>query len=233
MSAPEVIRTEQLAENAAALIAEYGKRAIAERGIFRLALAGGSTPGAAYRLLAEDPQGLDLAKVQFTFGDERCVPPDHADSNYRMARETLLDKATVPEGNVFRIRGEIDPEAAAVECEAQLKAVAARFGEKVYRHDLLLLGMGEDGHTASLFPGYPALDVKDRWLVPTLGPKPPPQRVTFTYLLIDAARCVCFLTNIKGKAEVLERVLAGDRAFPAARVNPTDGTVIWMIGESR
>jgi 6-phosphogluconolactonase len=167
--------------------------------------------------------------VQITFGDERCVPPDDEASNYRMAREALLDRAPIPAGNIFRIRGELEPEAAASEYEAKLAAVAARFGEVRYRHDLLLLGMGEDGHTASLFPGSPALDETARNVIPAIGPKPPPQRVTMTFPLLNAARAVLFMAGRKGKEQVLEEVLAGDQRYPSARVRPADGSVTWMI----
>jgi 6-phosphogluconolactonase len=108
--------------------------------------------------------------------------------------------------------------------------VAGRFGEERYRHDLLILGMGEDGHTASLFPGSPALEETVRSVIPATGPKPPPQRVTMTFPLLNAAREVCFMATRKGKEEVLERVIAGDQQFPAARVRPVDGSVIWLVG---
>jgi len=180
--------------------------------------------------LAKSGQDLPWQKVQITFGDERCVPPDHADSNYRMAKESLLDHVAIPGGNVFRIRGEIAPEDAARECEGQLAAFAARLGEPRYVHDLTLLGIGEDGHTASLFPGSPALDETQRNVIPTIGPKPPPQRVTFTFPLLNASRQVCFMTKTKGKEEVIEGALRGDQQYPSARVKPVNGTVTWFIG---
>lgn len=228
---PEVIRTHELPETAVRLILEKATAAIQQRGLFRLGLAGGNTPRAVYTLLAKTPDALPWEKVQITFGDERCVPPEHPDSNYRMAKEALLDHVAIPPGNVFRIRGEIDPAAAAEETERQLAAVASRFGEPRYVHDLLLLGMGEDGHTASLFPGSPALAESVRNVIPATGPKPPPQRVTFTFPLINSARHVCFMTGTKGKAAVLEAVLAGDQQYPSARVQPADGRVTWIISE--
>jgi len=143
-----------------------------------------------------------------------------------MAQESLLTVAPIPGGNVFRIRGEIDPEAAASEYEAKLAAVAARFGEERYAHDLLLLGLGPDGHTASLFPGSPALDETKRNVIPATGPKPPPQRITFTFPLINAAREVAFLVKEDSKQTVLEEVQARDPRHPASRVKPAT----WLLG---
>jgi 6-phosphogluconolactonase len=196
--------------------------------VFRLGLAGGNTPKAVYSALSILTQSLPWERVQITFGDERCVPHDHPDSNYRMAHEALLSRVPIPEGNIFRIRGEIDAEEAAHEYESRLASVAARFGEARYRHDLLLLGLGEDGHTASLFPGYPALDEHERNVVPTLGPKPPPQRITFTFPLINAAKEVVFLVNDRAKEPVIQKALKGE--FPSGQVAPKGGGVLWLLG---
>jgi 6-phosphogluconolactonase len=146
-----------------------------------------------------------------------------------MASESLLALVPIPEGNVFRIRGEIDPEAAAQDCESRLRAVAGRMGEPIYAHDLMLLGMGPDGHTASLFPGSDALDEKLRWVVPTIGPKPPPQRITFTVPLLNASRTVIFLVNDASKETMIQEVIRGE--FPAGKVRPEIGQVIWLIGQ--
>jgi 6-phosphogluconolactonase len=127
---------------------------------------------------------------------------------------------------VFRIRGEIEPEAAAAEYEAKLAAVAARFGEDRYAHDLLLLGLGPDGHTASLFPGSPALEESKRNVIPATGPKPPPQRITFTFPLINAAREVAFLVKEDSKQTLVSEVQSGDLRHPAARVKPAT----WLLG---
>jgi 6-phosphogluconolactonase len=165
------------------------------------------------------------AKTQITFGDERCVPPDEVDSNYRMASELLLAPAKVPEGNVFRMRGEIDPAAAAEDYEARLAAFASRCGETRYVHDVLLLGLGPDGHTASLFPGSPALDESVRNVVPVIGPKPPPRRITFTFPLINAARNVIFLASDASKLPVIEAAQAGDARYPSSRVT----SATWLL----
>ena len=226
---PEVVHTSHFAREAASRILAAGREAIAQRGLFRLGLAGGNTPKAVYAALAAESGSLPWERVQITFGDERCVPPGDAASNYRMARESLLDRVTIPEGNVFRLRGEAEPGAAAQEYEERLRAVAARFGEERYVHDVLLLGMGEDGHTASLFPGSEALEETVRNVIPALGPKPPPQRLTFTFPLINAARVVVFLVNDPGKQAVVDSALRGE--YPSGRVRPTQGRVVWVLGD--
>ena len=170
----EILHAKDFATDAARIILEHARAAISARGLFRLGLTGGRSPTAVNAALLTAAGDLPWSKVQFTFGDERCVPPDHADSNYLVAQQSLFEPAGIPEGNVFRMRGEIDPETAAREYEAKLTALSMRFGEKRYTHDLLLLGLGEDGHIASLFPGTPALDEAERLVIPVIGPKPPP-----------------------------------------------------------
>lgn len=227
----EVIHTEFFVNECVERIVAAGREAVASRGLFRLGLAGGNTPKAVYAALAAEPRLLPWDRVQITFGDERCVPPEDAASNYRMARESLIARVPIPEGNVFRIRGEWDPVRAAAECEQQLQAVAARMGEARYVHDVLLLGMGEDGHTASLFPGSPALDENTRLVVATTGPKPPPQRVSFTFPLINASRLVLFMVNDPSKQSMVDAVMSGQ--YPAGRVRPESGRVVWILGNGK
>lgn len=225
---PKIIRTTHFINDAVAIIVEAAHEAVAARGIFRLGLCGGNTPRPIFAELAKHE--LLWEKVQITFGDERCVPPDDAQSNFKMARESLFDAAKIPAGNIFRIRGEIEPEAAALDYEQKLAQVAARFGETRYAHDLLLLGLGEDGHTASLFPGSPALAETQRNIIPTIGPKPPPQRITMTFPLINAARNICFLVNDPAKEGVISEVIGGKSNFPAGQVRPANGSVTWLLG---
>ena len=215
--------------DAARFILKQGREAIAARGLFRLGLTGGRSPAAINAALIELAGDFPWSKVQFTFGDERCVPPEHDDSNFRLARQSLFDPAGVPEGNVFRMRGEIDPDHAAQEYEAQLAAFAKRLGERCYTHDLLLLGLGEDGHIASLFPGVSALDETTRLVMPVIGPKPPPQRITMTFPLINASRQVLFLVPDPAKREVVEAIIDGDARFPATRVRGQEHTN-WLLG---
>jgi len=213
------------AEHCVTLAAE----AIAARGRFAIALSGGSTPRATYALLAteEFDARVDWSRVHVFWGDERCVPPDHPDSNYRMARQALLDKTSIPTENVHRIRGELPPDQAATAYQAELEAVLGAGG----RFDLILLGMGEDGHTASLFPGTAALHEQTRWVVAHYVDKLSAWRVTLTPVAINAAAHVTFLISGAGKAERLQEVLDGPHqpdVLPAQIVRPTDGRLLWL-----
>src|SRR5215831_9065176 len=158
----KVIHSKNFVGDGAALILEYAHKAIAERSEFRIALSGGNTPAPIYNRLAAEGHDLPWESVRFTFGDERCVPPDDPQSNFRMAHENLFVPAAVPEKSIMRMQGEIDPQVAAREYEQQLDAIAAQHGEPIYQHDLILLGLGDDGHTASLFPGTTALEETTR-----------------------------------------------------------------------
>lgn len=223
---PEIIHSSNFVQDAVALIEREADVAIFERGEFRIALSGGNTPRPVYEALATHRDAWK--KWIFTFGDERCVPPDSDQSNYRMAKEALFDRVSIPAENVLRIRGEAEPAAAAREYEGALRERAGAKG--IYRHDLLLLGMGPDGHTASLFPGTEALGVTDRWVVENFVPKFDTHRITFTYPLLNAARHVCFLVNSKGKDDILDKVFSGKSDFPCAAVRPTEGNLTWLLG---
>jgi 6-phosphogluconolactonase len=193
-----------------------------------VALAGGSTPQVAYRHLGS--RCVPWAKLRLFFGDERMVPPDDAGSNFRMVCEALLDRVPFPEGNVHRMHGELDPEDAARQAEEELRAEFGPHG--VPRFDLMLLGIGPDGHTASLFPGAPELDVTDRLCVPVHRPDlPQPWRVTMTLPVLNNARRTMFLAADGKKADVIARSVAGDPEMPAGRVRPVDGTLTWILTE--
>ncbi len=222
---PNTIHSKDFVADAVALIEEAANEAISERGEFRLALSGGGTPKPVYAALAARP--IDWGKVLITFGDERCVPPDDAESNFRMASEVLLDHVAIPQANVLRMAGEMDPAAAAAAYESELRR---RSPEGIFRHDLVLLGMGPDGHTASLFPGTVALKELERLVVENHVPQKETWRLTFTYPLIDAARHVCFLVNSQGKDEILKEVFSGTSDYPCAAVAPTDGKLTWLLG---
>lgn len=202
-----------------------------ERGRFTLALSGGSTPRRLYRLLA--PDDVDWSRVELFFGDERCVPPDHADSNYRMVREALLERVPIPAANVHRMRGELGADEAAHAYELELRA-AFRLGPKdLPRFDLVLLGLGTDGHTASLFPGTSALDERERLVAPGRSPgASADDRVTLTFPVLNAAAAVAFVVAGSEKAAVVAALSSGGDAagaLPASRVRPGDGRVIWML----
>ncbi|HAA88227.1 MAG: 6-phosphogluconolactonase [Verrucomicrobiales bacterium] len=193
-------------------------------GARRMSLCGGSTPAPVYEALADSP--LDWDNIEITFGDERCVPPDHEDSNFRMASDSLLDKVPLNESNVLRMKGELDPDDAAREYEDSLRE---RSGREIYTHDLILLGMGEDGHTASLFPGTAALNDDERWVVANHVPQKNQTRITLTFPIINAARKVLFLVRGEEKRAVVDRVLAGQSDFPASLVDPENGSVTWLL----
>ncbi len=219
---------EALARLAAAAIAGRATAAAVARESFSVALAGGSTPRRTYQLLAEPPhrESVPWARVQVFFGDERCVPPDDADSNFRMAREALLDRVPVPRERIHRIRGEApDPVEAAAEYQAELRAALG----PAARLDLVLLGMGPDGHVASLFPASDALEETSRLALAVVAPKPPPRRITLTLPALCAAAEALFLVAGADKAERVAEVLSGrEPALPASRVQPEGGT-LWLL----
>ncbi len=231
MIKPTVLHTSSFTPDAARLIETEAARAIAERGLFRLGLCGGGTPRPVYAALAKAE--LPWGKIQITFGDERAVPPDDAQSNYRMAREAWLGHVPLPEGNVFRMRGELPAAEAAEEYQARLSAVAARFGEPRYAHDLLLLGMGDDGHTASLFPDTAALAETERDVVANHVPKLGVERITLTFPCINASRKIVFLVNDPKKQPVVDAVLSGQSAYPSGRVAPASGELVWLLGDGQ
>ena len=228
----QVIRARDFGAEAAGFILDQAHKALGERHEFRIALSGGNTPVPVYTRLAVIGHDLPWELTRTTFGDERCVPPDDRESNFRMARETLLAPAAVPEKSIFRMRGEIDPQVAAQEYQDQLDLMATQRGEPIYRHDLILLGLGDDGHTASLFPGTVGLDETIRRVVANFVPKLDAWRLTLTFPLINQARQVCFLVGASKNSNLIERVIEGDPQFPASRVNPSAGDVTWIIGQS-
>jgi 6-phosphogluconolactonase len=228
---PRVLRTKNFIADAAGFILEQTRKTLAERDEFRIALSGGNTPAPVYARIAAEGHKLPWDQIRFTFSDERCVPPDNPQSNFRMARENLFVPGAVPEKSIMRLRGEIDPHIAAKEYEDQLNAIATGRGEPIYQHDLILLGLGDDGHTASLFPGTAALDEITRLVVANFVPKLNAWRLTFTFPLINHARQILFLVGASKSPQLIERVLAGDRQFPAARVDPPAARVTWMISE--
>ena len=227
---------ETLAHRASRRFYEAAERAIADpqRGRFLVALSGGSTPRALHQALVAHYRDLiPWERVQVFWSDERCVPPDDKESNYRMARETLLEQAPLPEANIHRMPGErTDYDAAAADYEAEIRQVFGLPPDVLLRFDLILLGMGPDGHTASLFPGTPALHESSKLVAANWVPQQNQERLTFTYPLINSARQVMFLAAGAEKAEALGDVLSGQVTIeerPAGGVRPTDGEVIWMV----
>jgi 6-phosphogluconolactonase len=228
--AGDVIRAKNFVADAASFIIDLAHKALAERQEFRIALSGGNTPRPVYSEIARIGRDLPWERILITFGDERCVPPDDAQSNFRMARETLLLTAGVPEKSIMRMKGEIEPHIAAQQYQDDVDLLATQRGEQIYQHDLILLGLGDDGHTASLFPETAALDEQNQRVVANFVPKLNAWRLTFTFSLINHARHVCFLVNATKQAKLIDRVINGDRQFPAARVNPSVGKLTWIVG---
>ncbi|MEZ4389065.1 MAG: 6-phosphogluconolactonase [Candidatus Krumholzibacteriia bacterium] len=220
------------AVGAAELIVEIAAAAVAARGRFTVALAGGGTPQPVYARLAAPAFAGRIAwdRTDVFFGDERCVPPDDERSNFRMAREALLAHVPLRPDGVHRIRGEDDPASAALAYEQELRRVFHR--ETVPALDLVCLGLGDNGHTASLFPGTASLHERERWMVPQYVEALASWRVTATAPLINAARHVVFLVAGAGKADVLARVLVGayePDVLPAQLVQPSRGEVRWLV----
>lgn len=224
-----------LAVAGAELFCELGGEAIGQRGRFAVALAGGSTPRAMFQLLAVEPHrsAIDWSTLQVFWSDERAVPPDDAQSNYRMAREALLERVPVPPGQIHRMPADTASlTAAAAEYAAEIQDVLGNGPADAPWFDLIMLGMGDDGHTASLFPETEALDAHDRIVAPNYVPKLDAHRMTFTPKLINAAANVLFLIAGTGKAGALQAVLEGPRQprrYPSQLVAPRDGALYWYI----
>jgi 6-phosphogluconolactonase len=228
----QYVDLDALADATAQAIITRGNQAISERGRFTLALSGGSTPKPVYALLAERQDALDWSKVLLFWSDERTVPPNHPESNYGMAHDALISKVRIP-CTVYRMRGEIDPQQAAAEYEQTLREVFP--DEDIPHFDVMLLGMGANSHTASLFPHTAALDERERLVVANYVPELSTWRLTFTVPLLNAARDVLFLISGENKAEPLRRVLYDDynpQELPTQLIQPTDGELEFFVDQA-
>jgi 6-phosphogluconolactonase len=225
-----------VARGGAERFTSLARDAITARGRFAVALSGGSTPKALFQLLAREPfrSAVTWDRVELFWGDERCVPPDHADSNYRMTRESLLDAVPIPAARIHRIEAEQDDHAAvAAAYEAEIvKILGGTAGGTPPAFDLVFLGMGPDGHTASLFPGTTALGERRRWVVANHVPKFKADRITLTYPILNRAARVVFLAAGADKAAVLHEVLEGPPALerlPSQGIRPEVGDLVWLV----
>jgi 6-phosphogluconolactonase len=221
----------ELFQAAATEFAALALRALQSRERFSVALSGGSTPKSLYTLLASGSiPSIPWEKIFFFFGDERCVPPDHPDSNYRMARETGLF-SKVPEGNVFRIHTEVgDAHSAARAYEQTLQKFFGLQPGEFPRFDLVLLGLGPDGHTASLFPGTAALNENSRLVVANWVDKFQTYRITLTLPVLNRSACVMFLASGSDKATIVHEVLENENAnLPSQKVRPADSRLLWLL----
>ncbi|HZD50572.1 MAG TPA: 6-phosphogluconolactonase [Silvibacterium sp.] len=226
-----------LSRAAAEHFLETAQSAVAARGKARIAVSGGRTPKATFELLANPSEhflkAMPWAKIELDWVDERCVPPDHPDSNYRMTKEAMLSKVPLKPDQVFRIEGELEPEAAAARYESTLRAQFRLEGAEVPRFDALALGMGDDGHTASLFPHTAALHELGRISVANHVPQQKESwRVTLTWPVIVEAAEVFFLIEGKSKADPLHRVLQGPydpETFPSQLIQPKNGRLLFLL----
>jgi 6-phosphogluconolactonase len=229
---------EELAAEASDLFVWLAERAISVRGRFVVALSGGSTPKAVYSTLAAARAGLDWSNIFFFFGDERCVPPTHQDSNFLMARTSLFVPLNLPESHIFRMKGEEQPDVASRDYEAIMRRTLEPSSDGWPRFDLVLLGLGLDGHTASLFPGTAALEERGKWVVPAVGPGGVRQRMTVTLGVINHADVVLFLVTGADKAGIVRDVLEPPslgtdqrpaEQYPASLVRPSPGRLLWFL----
>jgi 6-phosphogluconolactonase len=219
-----------LARAAAQEFHSLAEAAVQERGRFSVALSGGNTPRAVYSLLASEHKQLPWDRIHIFFGDERHVPPDDPESNFRMASESLLSKVPIPEKNIHRVRAELDAEAAADEYEQQLSSFFHLTNHDWPRFDLIFLGIGEDGHTASLFPESKALAEASRRVAANWVEKFRTFRITLTFPVLNHASEVVFMVSGAGKAQILSEVLRpGARKYPAQNVQPENGRLLWLV----
>lgn len=225
----------ELANAAAEEIRSAANDAVETRGVFRIALSGGSTPRRLYARLAERPfrGGIRGSRTLFFFGDERCVPPVSDRSNFRTAKEALFDPLNVPPERVFRMRGEDDPRSAATDY-ARVLAEHVEEERRLPRFDMILLGLGPDGHTASLFPGTRAVSEREKTVAANWVPRLKEWRLTLTLPVLNASRRVLFLVAGADKAAPATAILRRERGYrelPAAAVRPQHGSLLWLLDE--
>jgi 6-phosphogluconolactonase len=223
-----------LSQAAADLLIELAKKSISDKGRFSVALSGGSTPKPLYEALAstDRQEKLEWEKIHLFWGDERCVPPDHPDSNYKMVRESLLQNISIPEKNIHRVPAELDPRMAAFSYEEALRNL---FNGPLPVFDLVFLGMGRDGHTASLFPHSAGLNEEARWFIANYAPERGTWRLTLTKNAINAAKTIVVLVAGGAKADMLFDVLEGEyQPFekPIQLIMPVDGRMIWFVDQA-
>jgi len=228
--------SQAVAEAAAAIVLEVGNEAVRTNGRFLIALSGGTTPETLYRVLASPAfaDRFDWSRATFFFSDERCVASDNPRSNYALAKTVLFNPLNIMPSQVYRMAGEFsDPQAAASEYEQQLRLATKTLPSAQPSLDLVLLGLGEDGHTASLFPGTSILQDNRHAIVATQSPKDPPHRLTMTLAAINRASVILFLVVGSGKAGVVRAILEpkaeAERQLPASLVEPEKGRLIWFL----
>ncbi|MGA7157548.1 MAG: 6-phosphogluconolactonase [Acidobacteriaceae bacterium] len=228
---------EEMAQASAQKFVETVRQAAQKRGVARVALSGGSTPQATFKILATEPfaSRVPWNKLQLFWVDERCVPPDHPESNYGVARELLLSKVPIPEASVFRMEGELDPEVAASRYESTLRNVLRLEGAETPAFDLVTLGMGPDGHTASLFPNTEGLNELGRLVIANHVPQKDVWRISLTWPVINHGAEVVFEVEGPSKTDVLAEVLTGPRdpdRLPSQLIRPANGKLLFLLDEA-
>jgi 6-phosphogluconolactonase len=223
-----------VAQAAAQLFTDTVLNAVQTRGLARVAISGGTTPKAVFALLASEPflKQIPWDKLYLYWVDERCVPPDHPDSNYRMTNEAMLSKVPLPADHVFRMEGELDPHVAAARYEATIRNSFKLEGAETPTFDLILLGMGDDGHTASLFPHTEGLENITDLVIPNHVPQKDTWRITLTFPVINRGREVAFLIEGAAKTQVLHDVLLGPwqpDTFPSQLIRPASGRLTLLL----
>lgn len=225
---------EKLARAMAEQMLQAAQEAVASRGVARIAISGGNTPKRTFEMLV-DPAATEFSvfpwdRTDLFWVDERCVPPDDKESNYRMTRLALLDKAPLAADHIFRIEGELDPELAAARYESAIRNRFRLEGAELPTFDLVALGMGPDGHTASLFPDSLGLAEKEHWVIANWVEKFKTDRITFTFPVLNAAACVVFLASGPDKAAIVRQVLENPSAnLPSQLIRPVNGKLLWLL----
>jgi 6-phosphogluconolactonase len=225
---------ERLAEKGAELMCNTAKEAVARKDSFAVAVSGGSTPRAMHRLLSQEPYLADMPwqKTHFFWVDERMVPFDHPDSNYGAAQKDLMSMIPIPADQVHPMPAMMRPEEGADLYQAKLKTFFQDLGSLDPVFDLIILGIGTDGHTASLFPGQPSNQEPDRWVLSVKGGKPDVFRLTLTYAVLNSARHILFLVSGDTKAAVVKTLIEDRHAqLPAAKIQPLNGKMTWLLDQ--
>jgi len=224
------------ARAAAQFFSDVALKAATERGVARIAISGGTTPKSMFELLADPGEPflkqVPWDRIELYWVDERCVLPDHAESNYRMTKEALLSKAPLPEERVHRMEGELEPEVAAARYESVIRNTFKLEGAETPTFDLILLGMGDDGHTASLFPHTEALNELSRIVVPNHVPQKDAWRLTLTWPVINQGREAAFLIEGGAKAQVVHHVFLGPYqpdTYPSQIIRPANGRLTLLL----
>ena len=234
-SKPEIIITEdpaQLATRAAGILMTKAQEGVHQTGFFSVAISGGSTPRGMHKLLAEEPyrSGIPWAKIHIYWVDERCVAVDDPASNFGSARKDFLDRIPIPPEQIHPMPGGFAPEEGARKYQEEMEVISQISGEDFPVFDLVFLGLGKDGHTASLFPGRPSAVESERWVVVVKGGNPDVYRLTLTYEVLNRAKRICFLVSGKDKALILKTVFENqDARLPAHKIQPEKGKVTWVL----